>query len=474
MNQLYKNLLHLSDKPQTAEQVPEQAHQQHESEYIAYCIEQEQTVSRLEAALHESNDPKEIAMLTLRTACKFYDADWAGIIEVDLELGLASHGWWFNPDPKITTLQRMYEFENFNPMRTWIKSLKTNEPIIIEDVARVSVTSPQEYPVYQRLGVHSLLAVPFGPNPMGFLVLRNPSRYMPRVSTLFTLAYVVHRAMAQRNDMERTRMALSPDEIQSDRDIIINFFGSMEIITQDGIWREQDFNSPKCSRAAAYVMLHCKTAHSALAIADALSTEDTADVDTINKNIRVYMYRFRKSFDPISPHNLIEYTPNGYRLNPNLNVRTDLRQFKTLWELTRQEIPIPQKVHALKHAIKLYRGSVFASACDDHWLVGIATEYKMKYISMVNELLETFAHFADYSGIQHYAARAIKLTPENVKAHYWLIYAMYHSGAIAIARRELQQAEQLLTREEFASLKDYIRRDETLGRGQFMEEKTSV
>ncbi len=84
-------------------------------------------------------------------------------------------------------------------------------------------------------------------------------------------------------------MALTPEEIKSDKDIIINFFGDMEIITQDGVWKEHDFNSPKSSRAVAYVMLQRKTAHSALAIADALYPEDTADVDTINKNIRGYM-----------------------------------------------------------------------------------------------------------------------------------------------------------------------------------------
>ena len=76
-------------------------------------------------------------------------------------------------------------------------------------------------------------------------------------------------------------MAITPEEIKSDKDIVINFFGDMEIITQDGVWKEHDFNSPKSSRAVAYVMLQRKTAHSPLAIADALHPEDTADVDTI-------------------------------------------------------------------------------------------------------------------------------------------------------------------------------------------------
>ena len=40
--------------------------QQYDQEYIDYCIELEQTVSALEAYLHTSDDPKEIATLTCK------------------------------------------------------------------------------------------------------------------------------------------------------------------------------------------------------------------------------------------------------------------------------------------------------------------------------------------------------------------------------------------------------------------------
>lgn len=280
------------------------------------------------------------------------------------------------------------------------------------------LTYIEQYQVYKRLEAKVVVAVPFGPNPLGFLVIRNPQRYQQRTSTLNTLAYVLHRAMAQRDTMDRAKMALSPEEIKTDKDIVINFFGNLEIYTKDGVWKEQDFHSPKCTRAVAYIMLHDKTAHSALAIADALYPEDTSDVDTINKNVRGYIYRFRKSFDLISEYQLIEYTSNGYRLNPALNIKTDIQQFSALWKQLQEEMPLPQRVHTLKSAIKLYRGAVFASACDDHWLVGIATKYKMKYISIVNELLSILADFKDYDGIHHFALKGLSRVPENVKAYY--------------------------------------------------------
>ncbi len=471
MAHLFKKLFLKQEQPQ-AGRPP--SLQQYDEDYIIYCIEQEQAIDKLESALHTSDNPEEIAVQTLKTACSFYGADWAGIIELDLDLGLTTTGWWYNADPSVTKLKRMNEFENLFPMETWLDSIKNGYPIIIEDVATITKTSPQEYPIYKRLGAESLLAVPFGPNPLGFLVLRNPTKYIRLASTLNTLAYVMHRAMAQRDTLNRRRMALAPEEIKSDKDIVINFFGDIEIYTKIGVWKESEFHSPKSCRAAAYIMLHGKSAHSALAIADALSTEDTSDVDTINKNIRAYMYRFRKSFDIISKHKLIEYGANGYRLNPNLNIKTDIQQFEALWELSKQNIPLPQKVHTLKQAIRLYRGSVFASSCGDHWLVGIATKYKMKYIGMVNELLAILAQFEDYGGIQHYANKALALVPENVKGQYWLIYAMYHDGAVALARQEYLQAKLRLTEDEVSSLDNFIRKDSTLHAEQIFDEKPSI
>ena len=40
--------------------------------------------------------PKEVALCVMEAACKFYDADWCGLIQVDLDLGLWKPLWWHN------------------------------------------------------------------------------------------------------------------------------------------------------------------------------------------------------------------------------------------------------------------------------------------------------------------------------------------------------------------------------------------
>lgn len=432
---------------------------QYDSEFISYCIERVETLGKLESEIHAIDDPQDTVMQVLRTACAFHAADWTGILYVDVELGITSTGWWHNPDPQIKTLQVISEFENFFPMESWQKAIKTKQPVVVTDLSIIAKDSPQEYLVYKRLGVKTMIALPFGPKPLGFLVIRNPTRYNSFTGAGIGFAYICHSALVQKRMLDRAKMALTPEEIKSDKDIIINFFGDLEIITQNGIWKEQNFNSPKSTRAVVFVMLQGKRAHSPLTIADALYPEDSADTDTINKNIRGYIYRFRKSFELISKHRLIEYTSNGYKLNSTLNIKTDIHQFETIWEQVQQDIPMTHKVHLLKRAIKLYKGAVFQTASDDHWLVGIATEFKMKYISMVNELLSILVSYEDFDGVHHFALKSLKLVPENVKAQYWLVYAMYHSGAVEIAKREIGQAKLRLTEDEYATLKKYIIKD---------------
>lgn len=443
---------------------------QYDTEYITYCIEQEQKVSWLEAELHTTDDPEEIAKLTLKAVCDFYGADWASIIEVDLNLGVWTHGWWHNANPKVHSIQYSDDYESIKPMQRWVEAMNKSEPIIVPDSSDSSNVSSEEQQIYMKLHVQSVMAVPFGPNPAGFLVLRNITRYMGRTSAMNTFAYVLHRAMAQRDSINKAKMALSPDEIKNKNDVVINFFGDMEIQTMDGIWKESSFNSPKCSKTVAYILLHRKTSHSALAIADALYPEENTDIDTLNKNIRGYIYRFRKSLELILDEWLIEYSQNGYRVNPALHVTTDLQKFEHIWAQLQENPPLSHKIYLLKQAFGLYRGCVCASSAGDHWLVGIATEYKTKYINMVNELLRILADFQDYDGVQHFALQSLKLVPENVRAHYWLIYAMYHSGTVELAKKAFYKAKPDMTDDEFDTLRKYIAENKKFQYEEFLDE----
>jgi len=55
--------------------------------------------------------PKEVAQQVLKSTCQFYDADWCGLIQVDLDLSLWTPFWWFNTGTTDKTMILTEEYE---------------------------------------------------------------------------------------------------------------------------------------------------------------------------------------------------------------------------------------------------------------------------------------------------------------------------------------------------------------------------
>lgn len=427
-------------------------------QYRQYTMELEKTLRILEANLHDSDDPYEIAERTMKTTCEFYGGDWCGIFEVDTELEVWTPLIWYNPYSNDNTTQYAKEFESLDGMQTWIESMRENKPIIIPDVETVRESAPFEYSVYKRLACNGLVAVPFKPRPVGFLVVRNPSRYAHLTSMLQNLAYVTLNAINQKRMMQSVEASFAPEEIKSDKDIIINLFDTLEIYTEKGVLYEHDFKSPKICRLLTYLILNRRTIHPPLNIVEALWPEEDSDPDAQINSLRGLVYRFRQSFALISEYRLIETTPTGYRINPELNIITDLQQFDKVWD-TVQTIQKPtEKVDMLRRAVDLYRGPVFKRASSEPWLVNTATHYSLRYVGIVNELLACFASMDAYHHIHQYATLSLDVMPGNLKARYWLIYSMYKMSTIDLANAEIERAKAELTSEEFHELMDLIQK----------------
>ena len=64
---------------------------------IQRALDIEHTVKALEAQLcYDQHSPEEVAGQILKAACKFYDADWCGLIQVDLDLKIWTPFWWYS------------------------------------------------------------------------------------------------------------------------------------------------------------------------------------------------------------------------------------------------------------------------------------------------------------------------------------------------------------------------------------------
>ena len=421
-------------------------------DYMEYAVAVEKTLTFLEAGVHESDDPAQIIQSAMRCACEFYQGDWVGFLEVDLELALWTPTVWYNANSNDKTMSLLSEFESSEFLHRWVRAMNENTPIIIEDMAEIKRCYPAEFEVLERLEVQTILAVPVKPRPTGFLVIRNPKRYITRSSMLQMLAFVILACVNEKNFMQSMKMSFSPDSIQHDTDVMIHLLGDMNIYTASGVLQEADMRSPLIWKLLAYMLITPKKVIPPRELIDALWPGEGLDYDSLGKNLRALIFRQRQAFGLISEYKLIESVSGGYCLNPNLHITTDFQKFDELWNAAQRAGSVCSRVELLKCAMDLYKGPLLDNSGDEHWLVPVCSYYHLCYLGVTNELLKTLAEEKDYHNLQKCAAASLVVEKGNPNTYYGLIYAMTHMGAHECAKTEIEIARQNLTDEDFQDL----------------------
>lgn len=431
----------------------DQTHEELNPENVQCALDIESTMNELETQLYYRHlPPKEVAMRVMETACKFYDADWCGLIQVDLDLGLWKPFWWYNdsPDDKTTVLTN--EFESAEFLDRWVRTVSRGTPIVVPDAEEVKESYPEEYNLYQRLGIHSVLAIPLEPRPVALIAVRNPKRYIHQTSMLKLLAYVLLVAYNDKRMVDSLSLTFSPENIKSSHDIFISLFGELKIHTSRGVLRESDLKSPKISRLLTFLLLSKKSTVTSLEIMQAVWPEELEDADEPAKKVKYLVYRLRQAFSLISDEQLILSTPFGYQFNPDLNITTDFQRFDELCVAAAKATSVVNKVGLLEKALEQYQGKLLSSAEGEHWLVHTANRYHLAYMNTVNELLKQLMSFKAYDLIHQDAAKALTVAPENTKAYYWLIQSYKSQNMDEMAEGEIIAARQKLSEEEYQKL----------------------
>lgn len=423
-------------------------------EDIQYALGFEHALRGLESQLHSTDDPEVIAREMLIKAVEFYDGDWCGVVEADLEVGAWTPLWWYNRQTGGMTPTRFLELEDAAPMQRWITAMRLGKPIYIENAEDIKDAHPGEYSVYKRLNAESVIAAPFWKNPSGFLLVRNPKRFKRYTSLLQMFAYVAVSTINEKKLLDRSNQSFSPENIKRNTDVIINLFGQLSVYTSKGVLTEGVLNSPKLSRLLAYLVLHRERAVPPRMIVDALWPEE--EIENPGNKIKALAFRLQSTFSIISDYRLVVSTTNGYRLNPELNIMTDLDQFDR-YRRDAQNMPSSSnssdaKIELLKKAAALYRGSLFTTAAGEHWLIPTEVNYRLKYNGVINELMRELSAIHSYSLIQEYSGMALQVDPRNADVYFWLITALNHLGSPEIARSELNMARQMLEDAEYQAL----------------------
>ena len=142
---------------------------------IQRAIDFENSMNDLESQLYYRRlSPKEVAQQVLKATCQFYDADWCGLIQVDLDLNLWTPFWWFNTGATDKTMLLTEEYESAEFLDRWVQAVRKGIPMVVPDAEATKETYPAEYDLYQRLGIRSVIAVSLELRPVALLAVRNP------------------------------------------------------------------------------------------------------------------------------------------------------------------------------------------------------------------------------------------------------------------------------------------------------------
>ena len=433
---------------------PSEEFEQNSFDRIQCALDIVHTIDELEDPLQSrSSTPKDTALLILEAACKFYDADWCGLIQVDLDLRLWTPFWWHNTGVEDKTTILTEEFESADFLDRWVLAIRKNLPMVVPDTTVVKDSHPTEYNLYQRLSIKSVMAVSLEPRPIALLAVRNPKRYLHQTSMLRVLAYVLLASYNEQKMLNRLQMVCIPTTIKNNTDIYISLFGQLQISTSSGTLKESDYNSPRISQLLTYLLISNEKAHSSLEIAQALWPDDSTNPA---KNMRNLIYRLRQTFGLISDAELIVSTASGYQFNPKIHIIADYQQFDEFIRSASAASSIINRVELLKSAIDLYNGKILSSAEGEHWLIQFATKYHIAYIGAVNELLKQLASLHSYDLLNQYAMRSLTIAPENTKGYYWLIRSLKAQGMDELASNEYRLAKQKLTDNEYLDLLDLL------------------
>lgn len=412
-----------------------------------------QKVFETEAVLHDEEDPTVIATRVMQTACELYDADWCGILIADLQTQAFIPEIWYEVGlgPMKETLFNDIEFtEEFS---TWAQHLIEQKPVIIPDVEAIRESSPKEYAAYQRLDARSIMGVPFGQHPLGFMVIRNLKRYSNRHEPLRLACFVAMMMLEQIRRKRLEEMTRSYEEDDGRLHIRCNFLGPHNVEIKGRSVYEQDLKHPnrRAWIALLYLVLHQKPVDQYHLIAENWPDEDE---ETCRATLRQALFRMNNDLAAYNDTKMIVLSNGMIDFSDQVKISTDAEEMEELFEKAKRLPDGEEKIGILKRAFGLYRERLFIQGEGDcgNWLMSYSIHYSQVFVDITSELLKVLGHQKDFRCIMDYAPMALEKEPGMQAAYYWMVIAAEGMGNSVARDLALERAKAELSSEELGRL----------------------
>ncbi len=421
-----------------------------EDEGTTYAKAFQTCLTELANEVYGNTDPFDISQRVLRATCDFYDADWCGMFDADMMLDLWMPFWWFNRKTggmTETQLQQgsvMGSFERFRQM------IENNTAVYQSNIENIRETHPEEYSLFVSQDVKSFMAVPYSRRERGIIFLRNPKRFSGRQEMLRISSNILIQEINEQKHLDRLKLNAASADLRKDADVLVNLFGGIEVMTEQGKLVEAEMNSAVCSKLFVFLMLNRQRAIPASVLCETIWADK--EYENPISNLRSTLYRLRNMFDLLFEGDIIVTSKNGYRINPDIKIHADFEHFEKLCNSMTPFMPKESKINILKEAVEIYDGKLFPSGDGELWLISYTTHYRMMYHKAVQELMKLLNEVGDYQTMQEYSMMAVQVEPDNMKFIYWLVVALRENGAVDRVKQHLDSAKARLLEEEYREL----------------------
>lgn len=402
--------------------------------------------------IHGERHEPDGALTVLKRHVRFFQGDWMGLIDFDLELGRWSTNTFYNVKTGSSTETLIAEAESFEQVARWVKAIETGDPIIIDDIEDIKDLLPEEYTLYKRLQTQSLLAVPYRNCRSGFLVVRNPKVFKDFYEALNVMAYIVTNEVIAKQRRDNVLRHTASDYPLKDNQIKINLFGDMLIRGVDFKLKAEEIPSDLTRKMIALLAMNPGKAFNATMLNDRLGVDKSASAW---KNI---IYKFRKMWKAAcckddEDFQLISFNGVGYQLNPKLDILTDYEQADAMMKTIDDTTSNKAKEEMLKRFHALYHGEFMAQEEEDEVIIrDTRLYYKKRFLEKMIELVRILYCKGDFASAENYASDILKLYPSSVDVYAWIIMCLRKLGKHDFAKGTIDMAEKSLDDEELELL----------------------
>ena len=451
VDNFFKTMKQFLSDPEKPQHLPEPADPDRDQNFYRDFHD---SLMSLSEKLYVKEDDKTIIMETLKATCEFYQADWCGIIIADMETTVWEPVCWHNTRLGEMAETHFGEVNIFDDFISWLPNLESLEAMVIPDCDAMKDVYPKEYERYRRLHAKSLMGIPFGSRPTGYMILRNLVRYKDRPDLARITAYIAMSTYF-RNELIEDRNNVWDAALKkgAEAGVRINLLGSPEVRNALESVDAAMWNSDIGWKAIVYLALHRGTV-SARRLSQVIWPYEDPE-KCIEKRLHMLIHRIRDRFKMID-ENFIVTTNPAYTINWELPVTCDVYILEDLIEKARKEPDEHKRMRLLLDIQSLYRGPVYQEQPRDLWLSDCDSHYEKIYREATKLLLEELKERKDYACMRDYSYGYLTKADGDAEIYYRLIYASMKLSMKDAAHRDYKIAGEKLSEEELERLTLYL------------------